>query len=174
MPFDLYDADSKINSQWQVFADEAAAVKADALKLSLGNFLPDLLREDLAEALDKLPCKLILENNQEIPVSGSMLQNFTEFFLWSKGLQVAMTFDTGNWHVVGEDCAAAYEKLRDYIYYMHIKSVCKKGHGFTSVAPRRDDIWLKKAGNHELAAIEFPFDNPDTEAPFWLKKLGEK
>lgn len=172
VPSDLYSVDGKINSELEKFAAEATAIKADALKLSLGNFSVDASKKMLEKTIKGFSCSLLLENSQQILPGGTM-QCFVKFFQWAENLPVAMTFDVGNWVTTNEDVNEAYRLLNKYIAYVHIKNVREENGKFISVPVNFENSWLRIVRYHKLAAIEFPLQNADREAPIWIKHLKE-
>ena len=170
VPSNLYMDGGEINNQWQKFAAEATAIKADAMKMSLGEFSIDYSKEMLKGALKMLPCNLLIENSQQI-MNGRMIDNFLKFFHWAEDLPITMTFDVGNWAAINEDAHSAYELLKKHVTYIHLKEIYKGKNNIVSIPMKYKNSWIEIARSHKMAAIEFPLEDADKEAPIWIKLL---
>ena len=174
VPEELWQADSVLNVQLETYIAEAEAAGASHLKLSLGEFSEKkAMKENLEKIIKKTAVRLLVENGQQ-KLPGGVLSAFATFFRWKQALEIKMTFDTGNWLVVGESAEEAFCVLQKEISYMHVKDVRKSSGGMESIAVDKKSPWLAKAADCPMAAIEFPLEAPDTEARWWLEQIKEE
>lgn len=173
VPADFWQA-GRMNPDFELYTSEAESLGADFIKFGLGNPPEQMDAKSLVAILQKLPCRLLVENSQ-LALHGGTAKAFARFFLQLPQGLAAMTFDTGNWQTVGESADEAYAMLRKYITYVHIKGVRKKTAGWDSIPVKADDVWFSRCRGHALAAVEFPLQDPAKEGKFWLSQLrGEK
>lgn len=103
----------------------ATLLAAPRLKMSIGGWSPHSV-DTLAALRDRLadtPIQLVIENDQT--QSAGTLRPLTRFFdaMQSVGLELAMTFDIGNWHWTGECPLLAAGALSQRVQYVHAKGV---------------------------------------------------
>lgn len=147
---------------------------ADRLKMSIGGFGPASVSSwsRLAAALQAPPGEsapaLLIENDQT-PEAGS-LPALQAFFATAqaRGLPLAMTFDMGNWHWVGECPLAAAQALGARVGYVHCKGVLREPSRWVAVPLAQSQApWrtvLSQLPADVPWAIEYPLQGPDLTA----------
>jgi hypothetical protein len=147
--------------------EEARTVKANWIKLSLGNYNEEVsdLREVKAfierQNQKRHKIQLLVENDQTL--AGGNPQRFKRFFEQAErqALSIKMTFDIGNWLYTGQDPFEAWEDLSSYVIYLHLKQVIQ-GEGPLETVPLSLEArseWLpfvKAVPNECVIALEFP------------------
>lgn len=172
IPSDLWE-NGNLNQCLPTYAEEAMWLEADWIKLGLGQQPTGTPADCIAqvkELLKNLPCRLLIENSQQ-KLTGGTAKSFASFFASLPHEKLAMTFDTGNWQAVGESADEAYALLHPYVAYMHLKEVKLVRGQWESHPIQPDDPWLLRCRHHEMTAIEFPLQDPDSEGKSWLNCL---
>ncbi len=147
----------------------AAAQKLDAkrLKMAIGGWR-DTARTALPELKARLadsPVELVIENDQT--ESAGTLGALQQFFAAADeaGVGLGMTFDMGNWHVLGECPLQAAQALSSRVRYVHCKGMQRLPRKWVavpladSVAPWRAVLRALPAGVPH--AIEYPLAGDD-------------
>jgi sugar phosphate isomerase/epimerase len=145
----------------------ARACDAQWLKVSLGHFSPTCDFQALASCLAQHDVQLLVENDQT--VQGGRIEPFCAFFsqVQALGLDIAMTFDVGNWQWQGQSALKAAEQLGGYVQYVHFKAVMGDAH--TKLIARPPEPSDLETWQHLLSylpaavprAIEYPLQGDD-------------
>jgi sugar phosphate isomerase/epimerase len=148
--------------------DHAAAVGASRVKMSLGRYAIGNDVDALARGIERRAIELVIENDQTGPAG--TLPPLRDFFarMSAAGHAVAMTFDMGNWHWVGEDPHEAARALGSRVGYVHCKGVQRASTKWIAV-PLADSLtpWrtlLRRLPGDVPRAIEFPLQGDDLAA----------
>ncbi|WP_027475564.1 sugar phosphate isomerase/epimerase family protein [Curvibacter gracilis] len=146
----------------------ARLLGAARLKMSVGGFGP-------ASADSWAPLKAVLQHpsgpellieNDQTPEAGS-LPALKRFFsaAQAQGLPLAMTFDMGNWHWVGECPQAAAQALGARVGYVHCKGVLREPVRWVAVPLAQSQAPWRTVLGHLPAdvpwAIEYPLQGAD-------------
>ncbi len=173
VPIELWQDSCSLNPIAETTIKEATVLNATHIKFSLGKFDANKADTDIFEKWlnTNLPrnMKMLIENDQS--TYGGTLLPILSFFHWKKGMSVSMTFDVGNWTVNNEDWLNAYHSLKQWIEYLHLKSVTKSKEGWESISPSNEHLRIAFPA---FTAIEFPLANPNSEAPKWMNKLRKE
>lgn len=147
--------------------DSTQALGAPRLKMSIGGFGAASLSSfaALAQRLEAAPIELLVENDQT--VSAGTVPALQRFFgaADEAGLPLAMTFDLGNWHYVGECPQQAAAALGARVRYVHCKGVQRQPQRWVAVpladsaAPWRAVLRALPVG--QPWAIEYPLQGED-------------
>ena len=152
------------------FADavaQATRLSASRLKMSIGGFADASLASlgELRHRLGDSPIELLIENDQT--TTAGTLTALLRFFSAASdsGLELAMTFDIGNWHWQGECPQQAAKALGHRVAYVHCKGVQRQPKRWVvvqlaeSAAPWRAVLRELPAGLPW--AIEYPLAGDD-------------
>lgn len=146
----------------------ARLLGAARLKMSIGGFGP-------ASAGSWAPLRAVLQNpsgpellieNDQTPEAGTLpaLQRFFSA-AQAQGLPLAMTFDMGNWHWVGECPQAAAQALGARVGYVHCKGVLREPGRWVAVPLAQSQAPWRTVLGHLPAnvpwAIEYPLQGAD-------------
>ena len=145
----------------------ASALRASRLKMAIGAFganSPATLKT-LKQRLDGQPVELLIENDQT--AAGGTVVALEHFFARATqgDLQVAMTFDMGNWHWTGECPLQAARSFAGRVAYVHCKGVQRQSQRWVAVpladsaAPWRAILGMLPA--QVPWAIEYPLVGDD-------------
>lgn len=88
---------------------------------------------------------LLVENDQTL--EGGKIQPLASFFENASKIDipVSMTFDIGNWAFQNEDAYEAFQIFQPFIFYLHLKHVCKEdNHFFTVSLPIEQDAYWRQ------------------------------
>ncbi len=145
----------------------AAALDSPILKMSLGAFGREsqATLDVLTQRLARQAVRLLIENDQT--ASAGALDSLQHFFQAadSRGLDIGMTFDMGNWHWVGECAMQAAQALSARVRYIHCKGVQRQPGRWVAVplmesaAPWR--AILRALPGNVPRAIEYPLAGED-------------
>lgn len=166
-PEALFTPDGSLNPLLgQLFA-EARQLNAERLKLSLGHFSTNTDATALATLLSGTPTGLLVENDQ---TPCGRLAPLAHFFDYARQMQlpIKMTFDTGNWHWLGEPALTAAQQLAPWVEYIHIKSTQFSAGHWQAIAPAAGDSdlgqLLATLDRQAARAVEFPLQGEDLTA----------
>lgn len=144
---------------------------ADRLKMAIGGFGPasadgwEVLKSWFQNGSGP---ELLIENDQT-PEAGTLpaLQGFFAA-TQAQGLPLAMTFDMGNWHWVGECPQAAAQALGWRVGYVHCKGVLREPGRWVAVPLAQSQAPWRAVLGHLPAevpwAIEYPLQGADLTA----------
>lgn len=178
-PVELWGEDGELNhGPLQEVTNEVHALAAQTLKLPLGHYKEN--HSDLGqlkEFIEQLPAgtNLLIENDQT-PHGGNVHQLKLFFEAASKtGVNVAMTFDMGNWLYTGEDVHEALSKLKQYVEYVHLKHVERQETGLVTLPmPLNEKNQILEAfPDHLPVALEFPL-NRDLTAKRYVDHFSKE
>jgi sugar phosphate isomerase/epimerase len=163
-PVELWKMDGSVNEEKiQVIKEEALLLGARWVKVSLGHYIKGVSDlEKLNQFLEHFgSLELLIENDQTL--HGGNVETLRSFFESASiaGVPVKMTFDTGNWLFTNEHQIKAFEMLKDYISYLHLKEVVQTGRGLvtTELSKCETADWRKVAEQlpeNLPRALEFP------------------
>ena len=147
--------------------ERTRALGAPRLKMSIGGFGAASRSSfaALAQRLESAGVELLVENDQTVPAG--TVPALQRFFgaADEAGLPLAMTFDMGNWHWVGEYPQQAAGALGARVRYVHCKGVQRQPQRWVAVpladsaAPWRAVLRALPAG--QPWAIEYPLQGDD-------------
>ncbi|WP_019574403.1 TIM barrel protein [Curvibacter lanceolatus] len=146
----------------------ARLLGAACLKMSIGGFGPASADSwALLKSLLQTPSgpELLIENDQT-PEAGT-LPALQRFFAaaQAQGLPLALTFDMGNWHWVGECPQAAAQLLGGQVGYVHCKGVLREPARWVAVPLAQSQApWRTVLGQLPADvpwAIEYPLQGAD-------------
>ena len=147
--------------------ERTRALGAPRLKMSIGGFGAASRSSfaALAQRLEGAGVELLVENDQTVPAG--TVPALQRFFgaADEAGLPLAMTFDMGNWHWVGEYPQQAAAALGARVRYVHCKGVQRQPQRWVAVpladsaAPWRAVLRALPAG--QPWAIEYPLQGDD-------------
>lgn len=168
-PVGVWNNDGKVNKKGiHNMMEKAHQTGSSMLKLCLGHFDDKSDVEELGIYLNALKSKglnaqLLVENDQTD--FGGRIRPLYNFFqeVMKLGVPVRMTFDMGNWQWTGEDVTEACQLFKDFVGYLHVKSV-KKVKGVPTAVPiamEEDAQWfhlIRQFRSDIPRAIEFPVE----------------
>ena len=145
----------------------ASALRSRRLKMAIGGFganSPATL-QTLKQRLDGQLLELLIENDQT--AAAGTVPALQQFFARAThaGLQLAMTFDMGNWHWTGECPLQAARSFAGRVAYVHCKGVQRQPQRWVAVpladsaAPWRAILGMLPA--QVPWAIEYPLVGDD-------------
>lgn len=147
--------------------ERTRALGAPRLKMSIGGFgaASPASFAALAQRLQAAGVELLIENDQSVPAG--TVPALQRFFGAAEeaGTPLAMTFDMGNWHYVGECPQQAAAALGARVRYVHCKGVQRQPQRWVAVpladsaAPWRAVLRALPAG--QPWAIEYPLQGED-------------
>ena len=115
--------------------DAALRLGAPRLTMSIGGFREEstVTLPELHERLASCAVELVIENDQT--TSAGTLPALQRFLAaaQSHGLRLAMTFDMGNWHWLGECPLQAAQALGPQVGYVHCKGVQRQPQRWVAV-----------------------------------------
>lgn len=163
VPDTLFCDDGGLNPQLTNYFEEAQQLKAQRLKIALGNF-QTLPTEQLRTLLASSDIQLAVENDQTEQGKLAPSQHF--FAAVSEAdLPISMTFDMANWCWTQENAEQAAAELGAYVSYIHVKAAVAQGDSFRAIAlDDADESWLnllKKLPENAPRGIEFPLEGDD-------------
>ncbi len=129
-PAMLWDEDGEFNTaNLKALLKSAEEAGAAYLKVSLGHYddsshgLDALERVLMNRPLEQQRVQLLVENDQTL--HGGRIEPLRHFFnrVKKQELPVKMTFDTGNWLWTEEDGKKAFDQLKEFVGYLHLKGV---------------------------------------------------
>ncbi|MCR3788360.1 sugar phosphate isomerase/epimerase, partial [Pseudomonas aeruginosa] len=161
-PLELWREDGQLNPELEPTLRRAEACGAGWLKVSLG-LLPE--QPDLAalgRRLARHGLQLLVENDQT--PQGGRIEVLERFFRLAERqqLDLAMTFDIGNWRWQEQAADEAALRLGRYVGYVHCKAVIRNRDGkLVAVPPSAADLqyWqrlLQHFPEGVARAIEYP------------------
>lgn len=160
-PQPLFTDAGELNPALPMLLNEARALDAQWLKVSLGHFTDTdafpLLQQWLAES----DMRLVVENDQTACGELSPMQRFSAA-CQDYPLPVSLTFDTGNWLWVGASPEEAAQKLASGVSYIHVKGAEVHGHHCRAIPPNARWLALLNALPADAPrGIEFPLEGAD-------------
>ena len=167
-PLELWLQDqARPNPELEATLVRAQACGAQWLKVSLGHFTHDCDLQGLGALLAGHGMQLLVENDQT--AYGEIIAPFCDFFAKAQtlGLNIAMTFDVGNWQWQGQNVISAAQQLGCYVQYVHFKAVTRTASGkLVAVPPDEADLpeWQALLAYMPQAvprAIEYPLQGAD-------------
>lgn len=178
-PIELWKQDGTLNREGleQIF-QEASRLGASWVKVSLGHYIDKISNlDELKQFLNtKNQLKLLVENDQT-PYGGS-IRNVKVFIegAFCMGVPVNITFDMGNWVFTNENVYEALAELKDYIVYIHLKSVVQKNKRLITIPLSHDlDAEWRKIVQHFSCdlpkALEFPIES-SKQLNEYIKMVG--
>ncbi|MGG4491025.1 sugar phosphate isomerase/epimerase family protein [Metabacillus idriensis] len=157
-PVELWKMNGTLNEEEILeIKEEALLLGARWLKVSLGHYIKGV--SDLAKLNQFLnqfdSMELLIENDQTAHGGNAeILRSFFESASIER-VPVKMTFDTGNWVYTNENQIEAFGMLKDYVAYLHLKTVATSCNGLITTELSNSDTadWRK-------IAKELPDDLP--------------
>ncbi|MEC5344615.1 sugar phosphate isomerase/epimerase [Brenneria populi] len=168
VPEGLYSEDGALNPALETRLAEAVALKARAVKFSLGNYRAGDDLRALNACVDGLPLQVVVENDQTKEYG--VLAPLQAFFsaVGRSGSPVGMTFDMANWHWVDEDARQAAVRLAEHVRYIHVKAAQRRHHRWHAVdLDSSDGGWralISLLPERAMRGIEFPLTGRDLTA----------
>ena len=166
-PEPLFLEDGSLNPRLPALLEEAQALQALWLKVSLGHFSHTEQFNVLREWLDNSGMELVVENDQTACGRLKPMQRFNEA-CQTQNLPISLTFDMGNWLWVGDTPEQAAQKLASTVGYIHVKAAVAHRDSYRAVPPdAADPRWLtllKTLPGDVPRGIEFPLEGQDLAA----------
>lgn len=156
-PIPVWNSNGFVNEQaLQTIFEESYCISAKWIKLPLGHYMEEQSDlQSLGGILKKHPnVSLLVENDQTL--EGGKIQPLAAFFENASKLElpVKMTFDIGNWAFQNEDAYEAFQIFQPYIFYLHLKHVCKEdNHFFTVSLPLEQNAYWRQLDQWIPASI---------------------
>lgn len=147
-PVPVWNSTGSVNEQaLQTIFEESNCISAKWVKLPLGHYIEDKSElQSLWQILKNHPnVTLLVENDQTL--EGGKIQPLASFFENASKIDipVSMTFDIGNWAFQNEDAYEAFQIFQPFIFYLHLKHVCKEdNHFFTVSLPIEQDAYWRQ------------------------------
>ncbi|WP_213134254.1 sugar phosphate isomerase/epimerase family protein [Citrobacter sp. FP75] len=166
-PEPLFVEDGNLNPRLPALLQEAQALQALWLKVSLGHFSHSKQFDTLREWLDNSGMELVVENDQ---TPCGRLQPMLRFrdACQTQDLPISLTFDMGNWLWVGDSPEDAAQQLASAVGYIHVKAATPHHDSYRAVPPdAADSRWLALLNtlpNDVPRGIEFPLEGQDLTA----------
>lgn len=166
-PEPLFLEDGSLNPRLPELLEEAQALQALWLKVSLGHFSHTEQFDVLRQWLDNSGMELVVENDQTDCGRLQPMQRFNEA-CQTQNLPISLTFDMGNWLWVGDSPELAAQNLASTVGYIHVKAAVAHRDSYRAVPPdTADPRWLallKTLPNDVPRGIEFPLEGQDLVA----------
>ena len=166
-PEPLFLEDGNLNPRLPELLEEAQALQALWLKVSLGHFSHTKQFDVLRQWLDNSGMELVVENDQTDCGRLHPMQGFNEA-CQAQNLPISLTFDMGNWLWVGDSPEEAAQNLASTVGYIHVKAAVAYHDSYRAVPPdEADPRWLallKTLPNDVPRGIEFPLEGQDLVA----------
>ena len=166
-PEPLFLEDGSLNPRLPELLEEAQALQALWLKVSLGHFSHTEQFDVLRQWLDNSGMELVVENDQTDCGRLQPMQRFNEA-CQTQNLPISLTFDMGNWLWVGDSPEEAARHLAPVVSYIHVKAAEPHHSHFRAVPPdEASGRWLALLDNLPADAprgIEFPLTGHDLTA----------
>lgn len=166
-PEPLFLEDGNLNPRLPELLEEAQALQALWLKVSLGHFSHTKQFDVLRQWLDNSGMELVVENDQTDCGRLQPMQGFNEA-CHAQNLPISLTFDMGNWLWVGDSPEEAAQNLASTVGYIHVKAAVAYHDSYRAVPPdEADPHWLallKTLPNDVPRGIEFPLEGQDLVA----------
>ena len=166
-PEPLFLEDGSLNPRLPELLEEAQALQALWLKVSLGHFSHTEQFDVLRQWLDNSGMELVVENDQTDCGQLAPMQRF-KAACRDMALPVTLTFDMGNWLWVGDSPEEAAQNLASTVGYIHVKAAVTHRDSYRAVPPdTADPRWLallKTLPNDVPRGIEFPLEGQDLTA----------
>ena len=166
-PEPLFLEDGSLNPRLPELLEEAQALQALWLKVSLGHFSHTEQFDVLRQWLDNSGMELVVENDQTDCGRLQPMQRFNEA-CQAQNLPISLTFDMGNWLWVGDSPEQAAQKLASTIGYIHVKAAVAHRDSYRAVPPdAAEPRWLallKTLPDDVPRGIEFPLEGQDLTA----------
>lgn len=166
-PEPLFLEDGNLNPRLPELLEEAQALQALWLKVSLGHFSYTEQFDVLRQWLDNSGMELVVENDQTDCGRLQPMQRFNEA-CQTQNLPISLTFDMGNWLWVGDSPEEAAQNLASTVGYIHVKAAVAYHDSYRAVPPdEADPRWLallKTLPNDVPRGIEFPLKGQDLVA----------
>lgn len=160
-------ADGSLNPRLPALLDEAQALNALWLKVSLGHYQRQEVLVQLGEWLESSGMALVVENDQTECGQLAPMQRF-KAACSARNLPVTLTFDTGNWLWVGDSPEEAARQLAPAVSYIHVKAAVPHQQHYRAIAlDNADARWLRLLDQLPADAprgIEFPLEGDDLTA----------
>ena len=159
VPDALFVEGGALNPQLDRYLQEAEQLRAQRLKLSLGDWHPDRITP-----LETHGIRLVVENDQ---TEYGRLEAIAPFFE-QQHATAGMTFDMGNWLWTGDDAVTAARRLARHVSYIHVKAAIPHGDSWRAIAlDEADNSWrelIKLLPGDVPRGIEFPLQGNDLTA----------
>lgn len=166
-PEPLFVEDGSLNPRLPALLQEAQALQALWLKVSLGHFSHSKQFDTLREWLDNSGMELVVENDQTPCGRLQPMQCFRDA-CQTQDLPISLTFDMGNWLWVGDSPEEAAQQLASSVGYIHVKAAVTHHDSYRAVPPdEADSRWLallNRLPNDVPRGIEFPLEGHDLTA----------
>jgi len=165
-PQALFTDGGSLNPHLPALLDEAHALNALWLKLSLGHFRKTAELASLRTLLAESPVPLVIENDQSECGRLAPMQRFLAA-VDVHSLPVRLTFDMGNWLWLGESPEHASRLLAPGVGYVHVKAAEPHHASWRVGVPDRDPRWaalLNSLPGDVPRGIEFPLEGDDLVA----------
>ena len=166
-PIQLWLEDGSLNQhELRVVFEEGEELHAQWVKISLGFYQEEKSSlEELQHFLNNYPALQLFVENDQTSYGGNIkrLQKFFEEASKSH-VQVAMTFDSGNWLYTNQSLLEAIKKLSSYVQYIHLKHVYSLNGKLVTVSIL-DDLYEKWKDillafpRSTIKALEFPIES---------------
>lgn len=166
-PEPLFLEDGSLNPRLPALLEEAQALQALWLKVSLGHFSHTEQFNVLREWLDNSGMALVVENDQTSCGRLKPMQRFNEA-CQTQNLPISLTFDMGNWLWVGDVPEEAAQQLGSSVGYIHVKAATSHRDSYRAVPPdHAEPRWLALLDTLPAdvpRGIEFPLEGQDLAA----------
>lgn len=166
-PLELWDQKGQLNHQLEPTLRRAEACGAKWLKVSLGHLPDEPDMTALGRRLAQHSLQLLVENDQT--PQGGCIEPMERFLRLAKSLKlnIAMTFDIGNWRWQEQSVDEAALRLGHYVAYVHCKAVTRNAEGkLLAIPPTAADLqhWqhlFQHFADGVARAIEYPLQGED-------------
>lgn len=168
VPEGLFSDNGDLNPGLETRLAEAGALKARAVKFSLGGYRAGYDLRELNASLRGRPVQVVVENDQT--KAYGVLPPLQAFFtdVRQSGSPIRMTFDMANWRWVDEDANQAAVRLAEYVGYIHVKAAQQRNRQWHAVdLDNSDGSWrslLALLPQQAMRGIEFPLVGQDLTA----------
>lgn len=166
-PEPLFLQDGSLNPLLPELLQEAQALQALWLKVSLGHFTHTDQFDTLRGWLDNSGMELVVENDQTPCGRLQPMQRFVDA-CQALNLPVPLTFDMGNWLWAGDTPEDAAKHLASAVGYIHVKAAIPHHDNYRAVPPdEAEPRWLallNRLPAEVPRGIEFPLEGQDLTA----------
>lgn len=166
-PEPLFTEDGNLNPRLPELLQEAQALQALWLKVSLGHFAHSEQFDVLREWLDNSGMELVVENDQTACGRLQQMKHFNDA-CQAFNLPISLTFDMGNWLWVGDSPEEAAKQLASNVGYIHVKAATPHRDSYRAVPPdQTEPRWLALLDTLPAdvpRGIEFPLEGQDLTA----------
>ena len=166
-PEPLFTEDGNLNPRLPELLQEAQALQALWLKVSLGHFAHSEQFDVLREWLDNSGMELVVENDQTACGRLQPMKHFNDA-CQAFNLPISLTFDMGNWLWVGDSPEEAAKQLASNVGYIHVKAATPHRDSYRAMPPdHTEPRWLALLDTLPAdvpRGIEFPLEGQDLTA----------